>query len=141
MVDALRSAWTVLRPRGVVIDARPAAFYRARIELIRGERRIDVGPVKRDPDTDIVAAERATRRVISAGWFELVHRGRTRWHARYDDLAGLDRMLAANENWHLPAVTRRRLVDHIRPDDRIDVSRVFSLAILRRRAGEPRPIR
>jgi len=50
-------------------------------------------------------------------------------------------MLAANENWHFPAVTRRRLVDHIRPDDLIDVSRVFSLAILRRRAGEPRPIR
>ena len=140
MVDALRSAWSVLRPRGVVIEARPAAFYRARIRVLRGARRLDVGPVRRDPDTDIVAADRATRQVVTAGWFDLVHRGGTRWHARYDDIAGLDRMLAANENWRVPPSTRRRLTKVFNAGDVIEVSRVFSLAILRRRARQPAAI-
>jgi len=130
----------VLRPRGVVVDARPAAFYRARIQVLRGARRLDVGPARRDPDPDIVAADRATRRVVAAGWFDLVHRGRTRWRARYEDLATLDRMLALNANWRVPAATRRRLGKVFSAGDVIEVSRVFSLAILRRRAGRPAAI-
>jgi hypothetical protein len=140
MVDALRSAWTVLRPRGLVVDVRPAAFYRGRIRVLRGTRRLDVGPVHRDPDADLVAAERATRRVVADGWFDLVKRARVPWRARYDDLAQLDLMLAANENWHVPASTRRRLANVLTAGDVIEVSRVLALAILRRRAGRPRSI-
>jgi hypothetical protein len=145
MVDALRSAWTVLRPRGLVIDVRPAAAYRARVAVRHGARRIDVGPARRDPDPDIVAAQRAVQRTVRQGWFDVIARERVPWRSRYEDLAALDRMLAANENWGLPPATRRRLARVLTTGDVIEVSRVFSLAILRKRSGalsgQPTPIR
>jgi len=135
MVDALRNAWAVLRPRGVVIDVRPAASYRARVAVRHGARRLDVGPARRDPDPDIVAAGRAMRRTVRDGWFTVIARERVAWRSRYEDLATLDRMLALNENWGVPAATRRRLERALTAGDSIELSRVFSLAILRKRSG------
>lgn len=145
MVDALRSSWTVLRPRGVVIDVRPAAVYRPRLAVQRGPRRLDLGPLQRDPDADVVAAQQATRRTVRDGWFDVVRRTRWQWRARYEDPAALDRMLAENENWHVPAATRRQLANVHTAGDVIEVSRVLSLAILRKRsvvrAGQSTAIR
>ena len=54
-------------------------------------------------------------------------------------------MLALNENWGLPAATRRRLARVLTSGDVIELSRVFSLAILRKRSsvrvGHPTDIR
>lgn len=145
MVDALRSAWAVLRPRGVVVDVRPAVSYRARVAVRHGARRIDVGPARRDPDLDIVAAARAVRRAVRDGWFAVIARERVPWRSRYEDLPTLDRMLALNANWGVPAATRRRLARVLTAGDVIELSRVFSLAILRKRSatrlGHPTAIR
>lgn len=135
MVDALQSAWAVLRPGGVVIDVRPAVSYRARVAVRHGARRLDIGPARREPDPDIMAAQNAVRRVVRAGWFDVIARERVPWRSRYEDLATLDRMLALNENWGVPAATRRRLLRALGAGDVIELSRVLSLAILRRRSG------
>jgi len=93
--------------------------------------------MRRDPDEGIVAAQDATRRAVREGWFELVHRTRRQWRSRYANLADLERMLAANENWRLPAALRRRLTSAWAEGDTIELTRVFSLTNLRRRSVQP----
>ena len=127
----------MLTPRGVAIDVRPATVYRPLLAIRRGSRRIDLGVMRRDADEGLVAAQDATRRAIREGWFELVHRTRRQWRSRYANLADLERMVAANENWRLPAALRRRLTSAWVGGDTIELTRVFSLTILRRRSVQP----
>jgi hypothetical protein len=136
MVDALRSAWRVLRPKGLVVDVRPPVAYRPGLAILRDGDRLAIGTFLRTPDPDVVAAQRAVGEAVREGWFEIVSRTRGRWRAGYGDLAELRDVLAANQNWDLDPDTRRRLARAWRGHgraDAIEVSRVFSLTILRKR--------
>jgi hypothetical protein len=132
MVDALRSAGRVLRPRGRIVDLRPANGYEPTIVIRRGRRRVEVGPIVRDPDPDVAAAARAVRQVVRRGEFAVVHAARPRWRATYAGLREVERTLAESENWHLPAATRRRIVREWRPGDVLEIARMLSLTVLRR---------
>ena len=134
MVDALHSAANVLRRRGVVVDVRPAVMYRSELVVRRGRRRAAVLPIRRSVDEDVVAAQRAVRRVVGQGLFDVLRRTRHEWRSRYASLAELDRMLAMNSNWHLAAPTRRRLARVWKDGDTIELSRIFVITILRKRA-------
>lgn len=131
MVNALRDAAAVLKPGGVIIDIRPAAAYHPEVFIRRGRRRIEVGPIRRDPDADIAAAYHAVRRASRAGLVQVVARRRHRWRARYAQPRDLAAMIGANANWHLPAATRRRIARAWMPGDVLELSRVVALAILR----------
>lgn len=133
MVDALRSAGRVLRARGRVVDLRPASAYKSTIIIRRGRQRVTVGPIVRYPDPDVTAAVRAVRSVVRAGDYAVVYAARPRWTASYADLADVERMLAASEHWLMPAATRRRIKREWRDGDAIELTRPFSLTVLRRR--------
>ena len=139
MVDALLRARRVLRPRGLVVDVRPALAYRPGLAIVRQKGdRLAIGSFRRTPDPDVVAAQRAVREAVREGWLEVVSRTRGRWRAGYRDLAELRWVLAANQNWDLDPETRRRLSKAWRGHgraDAIEVSRAFSLTILRKRAA------
>src|SRR6185503_18677545 len=121
MVDALRSAGRVLRSRGRIVDLRPANGYKPEIVIRRGPRRVEVGPIVRDPDPDVAAATRAVRQVVRAGEFAVVHAARPRWRSTYADLRAVENTLAESEHWHLPATTRRRIVREWRPGDALEI--------------------
>lgn len=139
MVDALLSARRVLRPRGLVVDVRPALAYRPGLAIVRQKGdRLAIGSFRRTPDPDVVAAQRAVCEAVREGWLEVVSRTRGRWRAGYRDLAELRWVLAANQNWDLDPETRRRLSKAWRGHaqaDAIEVSRVFSLTVLRKRGA------
>lgn len=135
MVDALRSAWRVLRPRGHVVDVRPRASYRPALKLRRGRRALDVGTIVREVDEDVAAAARAVRSVVREGLFGIVSSVTPRSRATYADVSDLQRMVDASENWRLPAATRRRILARWREGDALEVTRTFSLTVLRRRAA------
>lgn len=132
MVDALQSAANVLRRRGLVVEIRPAVMYRSELVVRRGTRRVGVIPIRRSVDEDVVAAQQAVRRAVGRGLFDVVRRTRQQWCSRYASPAELDRMLAINPNWHLPAAARRRLGNVWKAGDTIELRRVLSLAILRK---------
>jgi hypothetical protein len=133
MVDALRSAWDILRPRGHLVDLRPANGYTPTIVIRRGRSRLRIGPIVREPDPDVAAASRAVGSVLRAGRFTIVHRERPRWVASYAGLAEVERTIVESEHWHLPAATRRRITRELRRGDAIEIARRLSLAVLRRR--------
>jgi hypothetical protein len=132
MVDALRSAGSVLRPRGRVVDVRPVSAYKPTIVIRRGRQRVGVGPIVRHADPDVTAAARAVRSVVRAGDFAVVYAVSPMWKASYADLADVERMVAQSENWALPAATRRRIKREWREGDVIELTRPFSLTVLRR---------
>jgi hypothetical protein len=133
MVDALRNAWKVLRPRGHLVDVRPVAAYQPSIAIRRGRKRLAVGPIKRDPDLDVMAASRASQQVQREGLFTKTHAETVRWTASHPDLGDVESTLADSESWHLPAATRRRIVRIWLPGDRIEIGRRLTLTVLRRR--------
>ena len=141
MVDALLSARRVLKPRGLVVDVRPAVAYRPGLAIVRQKQgRLAIGSFRRTPDPDVVAAQRAVRKAVREGWLEVVSRTRGRWRAGYRNLGELRWVLAANQNWDLDPETRHRLSRAWRGHkqmDAIEISRVFSLMVLRK-SGAPR---
>src|SRR5919204_5537099 len=128
MVDALHDAWRVLRPRGILIDLRPAALYHPQLSLRRGARRIAVGPLRRDLDEDVLAAQRASARVVRDGLFNPILRVRRRWTSRYPSVRDVEWMVSVSTSWHMPAQTRRRLRRTWQRGDQLEVTRVFTLA-------------
>jgi hypothetical protein len=69
MVHALRQAHRVLKPRGLLIDLRPAPAHR-RVGIVSGGRYRRLGTTRESLDLDR-AADRAVRRVRRAGLFRL----------------------------------------------------------------------
>jgi SAM-dependent methyltransferase len=69
MVHALREAYRVLKPGGLLIDLRPAPAHR-RVGIVSGGRYRRLGITRESLDLDR-AAERALRRVRRAGLFRL----------------------------------------------------------------------
>ena len=133
MVDALRDASEVLRPGGRVVDVRPPAVARPTLRLRRGHRALAVGPIIRDPDEDVAAAARVVRAVVRDGLFDIVHTATPRWRASYASLADLERAIDPSELWRLPADTKRRIQKVWRDGDALEVTRSFSVTVLRLR--------
>jgi hypothetical protein len=97
MVDALRAAHRRLRPRGLVIDARPDASRRVRI--IAGGR---VGGFLRqseDADMRDARADEAIGLILASSAFRRIDGGRI-WHETVmGDLSDLDAYVADNARY------------------------------------------
>jgi hypothetical protein len=137
MVDALRDAWRVLRPRGFVIDARPAVDYRPRLAIRQRDGRRVIGEILRERDPGIAAARLAARAVVREGWFRVLSRTTRRWTSRYSDLKDLQWLERVNDNWTITPELWKRVraawPSRAGPDP-IEIGRVYSLTILRKQA-------
>ncbi|MFZ2098560.1 MAG: hypothetical protein WAV05_18160 [Anaerolineales bacterium] len=73
MVHALKEAWRVLRPQGIMLDIRPQSVD-VPLELVYEEEREAVGIVDMSPDLEYdVAADQAIGTVIKGGIFKEVN--------------------------------------------------------------------
>ena len=135
MVDALRSAWHVLRPGGHVVDMQPAAEYTPRLAVVSDRGRRELGQISRAPDEGVVAAHAARRRVIAEGEVSVIVSTHGTHRTRYGSLARLRWVVRQNENWRIDPPLRRRLATAWarRPKDaQIEMRRAFSFAVLRK---------
>lgn len=106
MVHALHEAHRVLRPRGILVDARPDSRVLAYVEhqTPRGYRVIGRLATARDTLVDDRASDRALASVMDEGMFRSL-KARTFWHrVHFDDLRSLQDYL----NDHLRFVHRAR---------------------------------
>lgn len=88
MVDALRRAHRALKPRGILVDARPDATRVPRI-LAKGRIRARLEQTE-DADQRDASSDRAVAAVKEAGLFRALESGRV-WHVNtVGDLAALD---------------------------------------------------
>lgn len=136
MVDALRSAWRVLRRGGLVVDLQPAAEYTPRLAIVSDRGRKELGAISRTPEESVVAAHRARRRAVAEGGFSLRVSTHGRHRTRYGGLDDVRWLLRQNENWRIdpPLWRRLRAAWARRPEGaQIEVHRTFSLAVLRKR--------
>ena len=136
MVDALRSAWRVLRRGGLVVDLQPADKYTPRLAIVFDRGRNELGAISRTPDEGVVAAHRARRRAVAEGGFSLRVSTHGTHRTRYRGLDDLRWLLRQNENWRIdpPLWRRLRAAWARRPAGaQIEVRRAFSLAVLRKR--------
>jgi hypothetical protein len=117
MVDALKEAHRILRPRGVLIDARPDSrvFGYAERQTAKGKYR-PVGAIAtaRDTSTDDRASDRAAATAVGKGWFRSLRSGRF-WHrVLFDDRPALQAYLDDHARfvhrvrWMVDPATRRR---------------------------------
>jgi len=71
MVDALREAWRVLKPSGVLIDVRPVTIPLV-VEVVIASRTIWAKEVASySAPEDVAAAEAAVQHALSREWFAL----------------------------------------------------------------------
>jgi hypothetical protein len=136
MVDALHSAWKVLRPRGLVVDLQPAVDYTPLVAIVSGAHRKRLGQITRRRDEGVDAAHRARHRAVADSAFSLVVSAHGAHRTLYRSLADLRWLLRQNENWRIPAPLWRRIAAawKRRPEGaEIEVRRAFSLAVLRKR--------
>lgn len=127
----------MLRPRGVVIDARPAVEHQPLLAIRQMTGRRVVGTITRARDPGIVAAQRAVHRAVRDGWFVTVSRTTRRWTSRYADLGDLRWLARVNDNWTVGRALWRRAAAAWRSRagvDPIEIGRVYSQTILRKRA-------
>jgi hypothetical protein len=120
MVDALKEAHRILRPRGTLIDARPDSrvFGYAERETAKGKyRQAGVIATARGASTDDRASDRAAAAAAGQGWFRSLRAGRF-WHrVRFDDRPALQRYLDDHARfvhrvrWMVDPATRRRWDD------------------------------
>ena len=85
MVHALREAWRVLEPDGILVDLRPATVHR-RVGVLRAGRCQPLGTM-REKFADDYAANRAVAEAVRRGWFKAVHRLRFGCNRTMDNLA------------------------------------------------------
>ncbi len=101
MVDALKEAHRILRPRGILVDARPDSLVFARAEH-------QVGLI------DDRSSDRAVATAVRRGWFRSLRAGRF-WHrVLFEDRPALQRYLDDHARfvhrvrWMVDAAKRRR---------------------------------
>ncbi len=117
MVDALKEAHRILRPRGILVDARPDSlvFARAEHQVGRGTyRQAGAIATAHDALVDDRASDRAVATARRNGWFRSLRVGRF-WHrVLLEDRPALQRYLDDHARfvhrvrWMVDAAKRRR---------------------------------
>ena len=129
MVDALEEAHRVLRPRGILVDARPDSRVLAYAERrIGGASHRSAGVIATASEEQVNdrSSDRAVATAVRRGWFRSRRAGRF-WHrVLFEDLGGLQAYLddhlrfvhrvrwmvdrAARRRWHADRWAIRRAV-------------------------------
>jgi hypothetical protein len=117
MVDALKEARRILRPRGILIDARPDSrvFAYAEHATAKGAyRQAGVVPTGREELVNDRVSDRAVAAAVGSGWIRSLRAGRF-WHrVLFEDRAALQRYLDEHARfvhrvrWMVDAPKRRR---------------------------------
>lgn len=91
MVDALHEAHRVLRPGGILVDARPDSRRFARVERLAYGRHHLVGRLgsQRETRGDDTASDRAVAKVVAEGRFRSLRSGVFSRRIAFRDLAAL----------------------------------------------------
>ncbi len=120
MVDALKEARRILRPRGILVDARPdsrVVAYAERQTATGTYRRAGVIATSREELVNDRTSDRAVATAVRNGWFRTLRAGRF-WHrVPFEDRAALQRYLDEHARfvhrvrWVVDAATRRRWDD------------------------------
>jgi hypothetical protein len=120
MVDALKEAHRILRPRGVLIDARPDSRVFA-----HAERRSATGTYRgsgviataREEHLNDRTSDRAVETAVRNGWFRTLRAGRF-WHrVFFEDRPAMQRYLDEHPRlvhrvrWTVDAAERKRWED------------------------------
>lgn len=136
MVHALREAWRVLEPDGLLVDLRPATVHR-RIGVLHGTRRREVGAT-RETFANETAANHAVAEVVADGLFLHESRERCACLRKMDSLAEfrawLDEFVRLeglpSHDWLFERVKRALQSD--RGNKRIVVSAPLELHVLKK---------
>jgi hypothetical protein len=117
MVDALNEAHRVVRPRGILVDARPDSrvfAYAERQSSADRYRQAGVIATGRDLLVDDRTSDRAVATAVRNGWFRSLRSGRF-WHrVLFEDRPSLQRYLDDHARfvhrvrWMVDATKRRR---------------------------------
>lgn len=117
MVDALEEAHRILRPRGILIDARPDSrlvAYAERQSASGTYRQAGTIGTARETLTDDQTSDRAVATAVRRGWFRSLRAGRF-WHrVLFEDRPALQGYLDDHARfvhrvrWMVAPATRRR---------------------------------
>lgn len=116
MVDALKEAHRILRPRGILVDARPDSRVLAYAEHRTGRAYRPAGLIAtaREELRNDRASDDAAAVAVRSGWFRSLRRGRF-WHrVLFEDRPLLQRYLDEHTRfvhrvrWALDPASRRR---------------------------------
>ncbi len=117
MVDALKEARRILRPRGLLIDARPESRLSAHAErqtATGNYRQAGTIATARDASIDDRASDRAAATAVRNGWFRSLRAGRF-WHrVLFEDRRAMQRYLDDHARfvhrvrWMVDPAMRRR---------------------------------
>jgi hypothetical protein len=117
MVDALKEVHRILRPRGILVDARPDSRVSAYAEHrtpTGAYRQAGVIPTARGASVDDRASDRAAANAAARGWFRSLRAGRF-WHrVQFERRSAMQRYLddharfSHRVRWMLDRARRRR---------------------------------
>jgi hypothetical protein len=116
MVDALKEAHRILRPRGILVDARPDSRVFAYAEHLVADGKYRAGGVIATASEELVndrTSDRAVAKAVDSGWFRSRRAGRF-WHrVLFEDRPSMQRYLADHARfvhrvrWMVDAPKRR----------------------------------
>lgn len=117
MVDALKEAHRILRPRGILVDARPDSRVFAHAEHQGASGKYAAAgaiATAREEHTNDATSDRAIATAVRSGWFRSLRAGRF-WHrVLFEDRRAMQRYLGDHARfvhrvrWNVDAAKRRR---------------------------------